>query len=242
MTNPFEKSSKIKKVLKVLKVIFLTKFPMNFLFLIIVAGLSIYGFDYLMPEGTPTGDVVLQQECPECVCEEEECEPDCDLCPIKTKIETKETIKYECNDGDIVTDLDDCTADFPDVDEDYSGTVEGVTLAIDNIEYEKDDEDSGFVTRVDYTIINKGDIPIVPKVEVKVYEEWTLKVSKTVANKELIPEVVLKPNEYIQRKDRVRIYFNGEEQTVRLLLVNRLQRIEQDVIAVTRDFDLDYAG
>ena len=239
MPDPFakpEKPTKTKRFLKVLKVIFLTRIPMNILLLLIILTLSIIGFQSLNPN-IPTGQVVLEQECPESVCEEQE--PDCDLCPIKTKVETKETIRYKCPSGDIVEDLDDCLDQLPEIPEDNSGTVEGVTLVIDNIEYEKDEEDSGFVTKVGYTIINKGDLPVVPKLEVKVYEEWSLKVSKSVANKVINPEIVVMPKDYVQREDRVRIYFSGKEQTLRLLLVDSLPTIEQDIVAVTKDFDLD---
>lgn len=244
MPNPFAQPSKTKRFLKVLKVIFLSKLPMNLFFLLLIIGLSIAGFNYITPGDTPTGNVILEQECPECIYEqaqETECEQDCSLCPIKTKIETKNIIYYSCPWGELVSDLDDCSASFPEVPEEYSGTVEGITLIIDNIEYEQDEEDSGFVTRVDYTIINKGDLAIVPKIEVKVYENWNLKTKKSVANKVIHPEIVVVPNDYVKRKDRVRIYFRGEEQTLRLLLVDSLPAIERDIVAVTRDFDLDYA-
>ncbi len=247
MPDPFAKPEEkktmsiLKRVLKVTKVVFTTKFPMNLMFLIIIIVLSVVGFEYMQPEdvSTPTGNVIMEEECPECVCEEAECEQDCDLCPIKTKVETKNVIYYECKGGELVTDLEDCEDNLPDIPDEYAGTVEGVSLIIDNIEYEGDEEDSGFVTRVDYTIINKGDLPLVPKVEVKVYEDWTLKVKKTVANKVVNPEIVVNPGEYVTRKDRVRIYFKGTDQTLRLLLVNSLPTIEQDVVAVTREFSMD---
>jgi len=243
MPDPFTKPSKTKKFLKVLKTVFLTKIPMNLLILLILITASLVGFEYIKPDAseTPTGNVILEQECPECACEETECETDCSLCPIKTKVETKNVIYYSCPGGELVKDLDECESHLPDVSEEYSGTVEGVTLEINDIEFEKDGEDSGFVTGVTYTIINKGDVPIVPKIEVKVYDEWTLKVKKSVANKVLIPEIVVNPNDYVKRKDRVRIYFRGEEQIVRLLLVNRLSPIGEDIVAVTRDIDLDNA-
>jgi len=234
----------VKRILKVTEVIFTTRFPMTLLFLIIIIVLSIVGFEYLQPDGMEsiTGNVILEEECPACVCEEavsEECETDCALCPIRTKVEKEEIIRYQCFKGGVVDELKECEEGLPDIPDEYVGTVEGVTLIIANIEYEEDGDDSGFVTRVDYTIINKGDLPLVPKLELKVYEDWTLKVKKTVANKVINPEIVVNPGEYVTRRDRVRIYFKGEEQTLRLLLVNSLPTIEQDVVAVTRDFELD---
>jgi len=242
MPNPFQKSSKTRRFFEVMKVVFLTRIPMNVLLLLVIIGTTIIGFNYLQPGGTPTGKVILEQECPECICEESEeteCESDCSLCPIKTKVETIELVKYQCPSGDIVEDLEECEESFPEVPEESSATVEGITFFIDDVEFEKDDEDSGFVTAVKYTIINKGGLPIVPKIEVKVYEDWTLNVKKSVANKVVNPEIVVNHNEYVTRKDRVRIYFNGEEQTVRLLLVNSLPTIEQDIVAVTEEISLD---
>jgi hypothetical protein len=240
MVDPFAKPSKKKRFFKVLKTIFLTKIPMNLLFLLIIIALSIFGFESITSNGkneTPTGYAVLEQECPECVCEEKE--TDCSLCPVKTKVETQNVIYYKCPQGALVKDLSECMDQLPDVPEEYSGTVEGITLAIDNIELEKDEETTGFVTGVEYTIINKGEFPIVPKIQVKVYEDWTLKAKKAPANKVLSPEIVVSPNDYVKRQDRVRIYFRGEEQTLRLLLIDSLTDPDTEILAVTRDFELD---
>ena len=109
MPNPFEKPSKKEKFFKILKVIFFTKLPMNLLIILVIITLSIASFEYIKPNSleSPTGQVTLEQECPEYQPEEQECETDCDLCPIKTKVETKETIKYQCPDNSIVENLDD---------------------------------------------------------------------------------------------------------------------------------------
>lgn len=239
MTDPFTKYPRIKKFFKLLKVIIFTRLPLNLLSLLIIIILSIVGFELIKPNATnetPTGQVILEQQCPECICEEKE--PDCDLCPIKTKVEKENIIYYSCPVGKLVEDLNDCVNYLPNVSEEYSGTVEGVTLTIDNIEYEKDEEDSGFVTRVDYTIINKRKKPIVPKLQVKVYQEWTLKVKAAPPNKEIDPEIVVNSNDYTKRQDTVRIYFIGEEQTLRLLLIDALPDPDKEILVVTRDFDL----
>jgi len=238
--NPFAKPSKKEKFLRILKAIFLKRLPMNLLLLIIIIALSIVGFQYIKPEGAPTGGVVgvAQEQCTECICEEEECEQDCDLCPVKTEVKTEEVIRYKCPHGKIVNNLEECEKYFPDVSEEYSGTVSGITLAIDDIKYERDENNSGFVNRIDYTIINKGEPPIVPKIQVKVYEEWSLKVKAASPNKVIDPEIVVNANDYVQRKDDVRIYFKGGEQTLRLLLINTLPDPDVEVLVVTRDFKL----
>ena len=247
MVDPFQpepEEPKMSRFLSALKVLFFEKIPMNIFFLLIIISASIVTFQYISPMDSPTGDVILEkecpvEECPECLYEETECEQDCSLCPIKTKVEKQEIIYYKCPSGDLVEDLDDCEDNFPEVDTESSGTVEGITLSIDNIEYEEDEDDSGFVTRVDYTIINQADVPVVPRLEIKVYEEWNLKVKKNPANKKLDPEIVVSPGEYAQRKDAARIYFDGKEQTLRLLLVDTLPDPDTEVVAVTKDFEID---
>jgi hypothetical protein len=246
---PDIQSDKLKKknrFIEVLKVMLFSKFPINILAILIIIAISIAGFEYLKPGDTPTGKVVLEKKCPECICEaqeitaqQEECELDCSLCPVKTKIEKEEMIYYKCRNGELVTNLDDCTFEYPDVPEESSGTVEFITLAIDNVEIDDDDEESGFVTRIDYTIINKGDLPLVPKLEVKVYDEWNNKVRAALPNKVIEPEIVVNENDYVQRKDSVRIYFKGKEQTVRLLLIDTLPKTDQEIVAVTKDISLD---
>jgi len=241
MVDPF-KHARSKKFLKALKAIFLNKIPMNLLFLIIIIFVAVVGFQLIKPSNiaeTPAGAVVLEAGCPECVCEQKESEPDCSLCPIKTKVETKNVIYHSCPGGALVSDLKECINFLPNVSNEYSGTVEGVTFSIDNVEYERDEGDSGFVTRVDYTIINKGEFPIVPKLEVKVYTDWSIKVKAAPPNKVIDPEIVVNPNDYLTRQDKVNIYFKGEEQTLRLLLIDTLPDPDKEVLAVTKDFSLD---
>jgi len=72
-----------------------------------------------------------------------------------------------------------------------------------------------------------------------VYEEWNLKVKKNPANKVIDPEIVINQNEFIQRKDTIRIYFRGNKQTLRLLLVDALPDPDTEILAVTKDFELD---
>lgn len=241
MADPFTKYPKTKNFFKALKSIFIARLQISILFLIILVTLSILAFNYTIPGQMPTGQAILEQQCPECICEEKECEPNCDSCPIKTKVEKENVIYYSCPGGALVENLKECAKHFPNVSEEYSGTVSGVTLSIDDIEFERDEGDSGYVTGITYTVINRGKLPIVPQLQVKVYTKWTLDVKKASPNKVINPEVVVNPNDYIKRKDKVRIFFKGEEQTLRLQLVDTLPDPDKEVLAVMRDFDLDYS-
>lgn len=228
--------SKLIKTARVLKIIFFEKIPMNLSLLIIIILISAVGFNYIKTNSAPTGNVVLEQPCPECICEEKTCEQDCDLCPIKTKVEKENIIYYTCPGGALVEDLSECEKYLPDVSEQYSGKVSGITLSIEDIQVEKEGDESGCVTQIGYTIINKGESPIVPRINVKVYKEWDKDPPK---EKELNPEIVVNKNDYISRKDAMRICFQGKTQTLRLMLTDILKYPNTKVIAL-RDFDLDY--
>ena len=65
-----------------------------------------------------------------------------------------------------------------------------------------------------------------------------LKAKKSEPNKVIIPEIVINPGDFVKRTDKVRIYFEGDKQTVRLLLVDSLPAIEKDIIAVAKDIKL----
>lgn len=234
--------SGIRRFFNVLKAVFLTQIYMNILILVVIVAISIAGFKFIgsnEKNETPTGMAVLEDAQPlESACEEKECEQDCSLCPVETNVETQNVIYYKCPAGALVKDLDECLDSLPEDSGEYTGTVEGVTLSIDNIEYEKEKDDTGYVTRVDYTITNRGEKPIVPKIEIKVYAEWGSKILGKEPSKVIDPEIVVNPNDYVSRKETMRIYFEGKKQTLRLRLINTLANPDKDVLILTRDFEL----
>src|SRR3990170_6750166 len=143
---PKEKPSGSGTAVRVIRNIFFKRFPTNLLTIIILVGLAVLVVKLSSPDELPVGGAIVDivPDCPECVCSEQECEQDCSLCPIKTKVETEEVIRYQCEGGEFVDNQDSCKKEFPDVDEESSGTVEGVTLAIDDVEYERDGEEGGY--------------------------------------------------------------------------------------------------
>ena len=227
--------SKTKKIFNVLKIIFLERIPMNILLLIVIVSLAVVGFNYMKPAESPTGNVVLEPQCPERACEEKVCENNCELCPVKTKVETKNVIYRECSGGALVQDIAECEKYLPNVSEQYSGKVGGITLSIDNIELEKQSDGSGCITQIKYIIINKGDSPIVPRINALVYKEWN---KEKPMEKDINPEIVVDKNEFITRMDNTRICFQGTEQTLRLTLTDVLKYPNQKVVAL-REFKLE---
>ncbi|MDA1196801.1 MAG: hypothetical protein O2779_02460 [Nanoarchaeota archaeon] len=245
---PFESKdvplSKKARAWKVTKAVFLTKFNSNLLSFLIVAIISITGFHMLFSDSDITGNVIIEQNmsCPEIICPacvQRECTTDCSTCPTKTKLEAVETIKVRCTDGSLVDEGTGCELNFPQVDDQTSGTVSEITLSIGEIEFEENGNDDGFVNSIEYTIINKADYPIVPRIEVKVYKEWTSQVRNGDPNKNIILETVVPANSYITRTDSARIYFKGKQQKVRLLLLDTLPKKDEEIVAVVKNIDLD---
>ena len=246
--DPFEKEetplTKKGRAWKVTKAVLLTKFNSNILTFLVVAIISITGFHMLFSSEDITGNVIIEQNlsCPETSCPaciQQECIQDCSLCATKTKVEAIESVKIRCDDGSLVNENEACSLNFPEVDDLTSGTVSGITLSIDDVEFEKNKDDDGFVTAVEYTIINQADYPIVPRIEIKVYKEWTSTIRNGDPNKHLILETVVPANSYVQRKDAARIYFKGKQQNVRLLLVDALPNKDEDIVAVVKEIELD---
>lgn len=227
--------SKMKTIFRVLKVVFLERIPMNILLLLVIVSLSVVGFNYMKSNGTPTGNVVLEPQCPEANdCEEKACENDCSLCAVKTKVETKNVIYRECPGGALVEDIAECEKYLPNISEQYSGKIGGITLSIDNIELENSGNDSGCITQIKYTIINKGNSPIVPRINALVYKEWN---KEKPMEKDINPEIVVNKNEFITRMDNVRVCFQGKTQTLKLTLTDVLKYPNQKVAAL-REFVL----
>jgi len=237
----FNKPSKTRKFLLVLKTILFTKFPINLFMLLLVVGVSIALFAYVNPGSMLTGVAIA--ECPECICKDKECpacicpELDCGKCPAKIETKTEEVVKYQCPSGSIVNSLEECSSALPEISSEYSGTVNGVSIAIDDVKIDMEDDGSGgFVKQVEYTVLNKGEFPIVPKIEVRAYKEWTSQEAKNPPQKWLNPEEVIPVNGYIQRKDDMNIWFNGDKVIVRLKLINTIPDPDEEIVAVAREF------
>ncbi|MBI2137985.1 hypothetical protein HYU13_00195 [Candidatus Woesearchaeota archaeon] len=232
MPGPFEKTSLPKRLGNFTKVLFLSKFPMNLLALAVIISLSIFSYHSLVPAPQVTGNVIADiVPCPG----SEQCLTSCDQCPVKKELERIEVTKYQCADGTLQEDLEDCKVEYPKVQEKFSGAVGDITFSIDDVSYILEEDGLGTLLRVDYTIINKGSSPLVPRLEMKVYEEWSTKAMKALPNKVVDLETVIGPESFLQRSENVRITFKGAQPKVRILLVNALADPDEEIIAVSRD-------
>lgn len=194
------------------------------LFLLLVAGIFFAGYS--------------MKECP--ICDEcKECEVcitcpelDCEECPAK--IEKVNVVKYACNNGLVVDDMDDCDPlNHVKITTPYKETNNGVTLAIDNIEYESTDTFHK-ITQIDYTILNIGEHEIKPIVLVNLYDVNSEKI-----NQGLVHEV-FDDNEYVEsqawaiKKKKTNIGFKAEDIIVRLVLKDTLPDPDKELVRVSQ--------
>ncbi len=227
------------------KHVLLKKFPFNTLLLLLLIAAVSAATIYLKPG--ITASVVYQnvtQECPvyeEAICEEclepefQECaELNCSTCPAENKF------YYVCSSGMIVEESSDCKAVMPTIDSDFVSTVDGITISIDDVEYTYySNDDDGYISRINYTILNEGNKNIMPKISIKVYEKWSSDVSSASPQKTISFKDYLDEDDWIIRSDTMKINFEGSTQTIRLLLQDNSLSPAEDIVAVTREIDFD---
>tara|TARA_Y100000310_G_C20498018_1_gene722527 strand:- start:31 stop:855 length:825 start_codon:yes stop_codon:yes gene_type:complete len=228
-----------------LRHIFFKSFPLNLLLLLLILGATVAGTLYLKP--TVTGAVVYQNVTQEC--------PVCDTCPestIEEKIITKvqcangDVVEHEadcpepkdkvvymfrCSDGKIVEDESDCKASIPEITSDFNSKANGVTLSIDDVEY-----DDGVIKKIDYTIINEGLEDIKPLLEIKVYDQWTSEVRNADPAKNIRFTEVIDIDSWVIRSDTLNIDFDEDEDRLRLELKDALISPAEEITAVAMDF------
>lgn len=225
------------------KHVLLKKFPFNVLLLLLIIAAASFATIYIKP--AVTASVVYQnitQECPVCeecvecpVCEEYiECtEFDCSTCPTANKF------YYVCPSGMIVEESSECKAVMPTITSDFVSTVDGITISIDDVDYTFYSDDTGYISRINYTILNQGSEKIKPKIQIKVYEKWTSDVSSASPQKTILFKDYLDEDDWVIRSDTMKIDFDGSEQTVRLLLQDDSVAPAEDIVAVTREMEFD---
>lgn len=190
--------------------------------------------------------------CP--VCEENSCEvpkPDKELKVVSTYVCRDGTIagspedcdirdeqlkQYVCDDGSIAETAEGCKKELV-LDTGYQKQDNHLLLAIDGIGYEMKGDDWGTITSVAYAVKNFADDPVLPQIQVKVFNEsdpagiksetrYTIKVPKTLEN-----------DEFVQGVEDVHISFKGDNITAKFVLVNGLDDSPQARVVLERPLD-----
>ncbi|MBU0615387.1 MAG: hypothetical protein KJ601_04805 [Nanoarchaeota archaeon] len=215
---------------EILRLLFFKKFGINLTLLLLLLLIAVVSTIYL----TPVPPQVIQNiTCP--VCQEcEQCEViDCPKirCPTCNCTEEVTGFMYRCEDGRIVNESDQCDEVLLEITTTHLSAENGVTIAIDDIEYDYY-QGEGRINQIDYTIINKGDRAIKPKVGVKVYEEWTKAVKDSLPMRTFTTEDILPINNGIRKSEPVAIDFKGDVQTIRLTLTDTIPDPDDEIVTV----------
>jgi hypothetical protein len=175
------------------------------------------------------------KECTECIT----CPTlDCETCPKETITLQKTIIRYACTNGLIVDSLNECSPlKHVKIESEYKNTENGIMLSIDKLEY----EDLGSyirITKIDYTIMNIGQIQIKPIILVNMYSKQDEKIEQGIVHHSFDEEEIIGPNEWTIKKHITNIGFNKEDIVVRLVLKDTFQYPNKMLVSVSRDLGI----
>lgn len=177
--------------------------------------------------------------CPQCpVCETCLICPDldCSECPKQTEKVT--SIRYACANGLIVDDLDQCDPlNHIKIETEYKETSNGVTLSIDNVEYEKV---SGYnkITKIGYTIINSNQHEIKPIILVNIYSPDQERSEQGIVHEVFDDDEYVMPDSWAIKKKETNIGFKGDYIVLRLVLKDKLPDPDEEMVRTTRPIDI----
>lgn len=221
MADWLKGTSKKKIISNRLKKIFLGRLYSNLLIYMIIIGLAITAASYLAPKEQEVAGHLVNITCPEPEpCIQNECPRlDCSECPVEIVKETSFLIR--CPNGMIVNNSENCIEEFPEITSPYFTTINGVTVSLDDVELETEGNETR-ITRIDYSIINQGDVSVKPKIWVKVYKAYTYEIRDSMGIKTFNHDV-LDVNGWIQIKQDTNILVKDfDEKTIRLELLDSL--------------------
>lgn len=199
-----------------------------------------------------------EQECPEI--EQEEC-PECEVCEvIEPEKQLRVVSTYVCIDGTIAGDPKDCDIKEDmmkqyvcddgtikntakeciktlELDTDYEEQDNHLLLAVDDIEYDMKGDDWGTVTKISYAVKNFAESPILPKIQIKVYNESDPVATKADTRHTIKINKTLDRNEFVQDVEDVYISFKGTNITAKFVLLNGLEELSQAKVVLERPLD-----
>lgn len=243
-SRPEERSigQDIANLFKSLKNIFIKGFKVNLLVLIILVAIAIFGTVSLKNPAITGAAIGL--ECPQ----QNLSRPICPLCQIPTcdklnctreiiKNDTKNVLFYVCEgSGAIVNKSEDCKPVIPEITSSYTETANDVTFSIDDWVLSFDNQTTGRIKTIDYTVINKGDKKIEPRVKIYFYEgNWA--DADTSTNFGFYSDKILGRDEWIKETKKINLYFSMRNPKVRFELINALTN--DKLVAVVRQIETD---
>lgn len=203
-----------------------------------------------------------ETECPECeVCQDRVC-PKQDISECTEKIKTETITNYVCPDDTVVEDKDDCKTKEEktyiceddrevkdkelcnqikeiDITSEYQHTAFNTTLAINELKFEMKGDDWGTITSIRYTILNKANHTIIPKLSVFVYNESDSEMRKSDVRGTITVGKTLDENEWIEEEGDVYISFKGSNTSVKLKLQDTIPDPDKTLVLVEKPLELE---
>ncbi len=213
--------------------IFLKKFNMNLIILLILLLAVFFGAWYFLKQPVPE-PVTTNTTCPECP------ELNYSECPVKTEYinTTEQVIYYRCKDGRLVTDEDECKTKYPEILSNDVVTADDITFSIDRLDYSLESNNSARLLKINYTILNKRDTKIMPRISVKMYDTWTSEIASE-EPRFFVPS----NNEVIDGEDWLRVsttmnmYVEDRTNKIRFGLLNTLPDPDEEISAIIKTLD-----
>jgi len=235
----------IATLFRSIKNILIKRFRINLLVLVVLLSVAVAG-TILLKKPAVTGAVVGLEcpeqnlscpECPSCLnistptCEELNCTKD-----VVKEVEVNKFF-YVCEEsGAIVNKSEDCKPVFPVITSNYVETANDITFSIDDWVVSFENKTSGRIKTVDYTIINRGDKKIEPRVKIYFYSgSWADADLDT--NFGFYSDKILGKDEWIRESKKLNLFFSMEDPKVRFELINALTN--DPLLAVVRQIDTE---
>jgi len=222
---------------EILKWLFFKKFSVNLLGLLFLLVIAVGGVIILNSPEVPAIEPCpsfLHFECAVC----EECvDIECPIikCPECNITEEIVAYYYRCEDGRIVNASELCDGVMLEITSSHMSAENGITISIDDVDYSYFNGE-GRITQINYTILNQGDHAIWPKIGVKVYEDWTQALKDGLPLRSFTTEDLIKVNDGIRKSETVSIDFEGDSQTIRLELVDKIPDPDDTIATVVWEF------
>lgn len=215
--------------------IFLKKFSMNILILLLLLVAVFFGTWYFLKQPMPE-QAANNITCPE----PEPCqELNCSTCPVKTEYIniTQNIIYYSCKDGRLVTDEDECKATYPEITSNDVITADGITFSIDLLDYSFEGDNSARLLKINYTILNKRETRIMPRIAIKMYDTWTSEIADEEPRFFISHGEIIEGEDWARISKSINIYIGDRNNKIRFGLQNTLPDPDEDIVAIVKKLE-----
>lgn len=160
-------------------------------------------------------------------------------CPVKIEYKnvTETKIYYRCKDGRLVTDEADCKTRYPEITSTDKITADDVTFSIDNLVYSLEGNNSARLLKINYTILNKKETKIMPRIALKMYDTWTSEIAAQEPRFFISHGEILDGEDWIKVSKDINIYIGDRTNKIRFGLQNTLPDPDEEIAAIIKTLE-----